>query len=119
MFRSNIYTVVGPIRVLGHSNSNNEIVTPCRYTYRNYSKFGYFSVYSREAFIANFVTTTVNLLCNLNINLSNTINCKKRRIKVVCLLNLLVMAELVYTTIVTPNIDIFIIFISSLMMSEV
>ena len=31
-------------------------------------------VYSREAFIANLVTTTVNLLCHLNVNLTNIIN---------------------------------------------
>ena len=31
-------------------------------------------VYLREAFIANLVTTTVNLLCHLNVNLTNTIN---------------------------------------------
>ena len=46
-------------------------------------------VYSREAFIANLVTTTVNLLCHLNVNLTNTIiPPKKLRIKVKCLFNL-------------------------------
>ena len=57
------------------------------------------SVYSRKAFIANFATTTVNLLGNLNIILCHTMNSKKLGIKVVCLLNLLVMAILVYTAI--------------------
>ena len=38
-------------------------------------------VYSREAFIANLVTTTVNLLCHLNVNLTNTINPKNTKNK--------------------------------------
>ena len=76
-------------------------------------------VYLKKTFIANFVTTTVHLLCNLNINLSNTINAKKLKIKVICLFNLSIMANLVYTTKVTPNIDIFKIFISSLIKSKV
>ena len=40
------------------------------------------SVYSREAFIANLVRTTVNLLCHLKVNLTNTIKPKELRIKV-------------------------------------
>jgi len=39
-------------------------------------------VYSREALIANLVTTTVNLLCHLNVNLTNTINSKKTKNKI-------------------------------------
>ena len=38
-------------------------------------------VYSREAFIANLVTRTLNLLCHLNVNLTNTINPKKTKNK--------------------------------------
>ena len=46
-------------------------------------------VYSRAAFIANFVTTTVNLLFNLKLNLTNfNTQPKKLRIKFICLLNL-------------------------------
>ena len=36
-------------------------------------------VYSREAFIANLVTTTVNLSCHLNLSLANTIKPKKTK----------------------------------------
>ena len=43
-----------------------------------------FRVYSREAFVANLVTTTVDLLCHLNVNLTNTINPPKLRIKLIC-----------------------------------
>ena len=38
-------------------------------------------VYSREAFIANLVTRTLNLLCHLNVNLTITINPKKTKNK--------------------------------------
>ena len=39
------------------------------------------SVYSREAFIANLVRTTVNLLCHLKVNLTNTIKPKRTKNK--------------------------------------